>query len=193
MAALERYQQLVTAEASRQNLISRSTLTDFHQRHLLDSAQLCRLVEPGRRWLDVGSGAGLPGLVIAIITRDPVTLVEPRRLRAEFLRQCAIELRLDNAQVVMAKVERVEGRYDAITARAVASLDTVLALTHRLSHPGTRWVLPKGRGAANELAEATRNWQGRFQMVPSITDAGSAIIVADDVRPVAAVGGRARR
>jgi 16S rRNA (guanine527-N7)-methyltransferase len=193
MLVLERYQQLVVAEADKQNLVSRSTLAMFQKRHLLDSAQLCRLVEPGSRWLDVGSGAGLPGMVIAIITGEPVTLVEPRRLRSDFLRRCIGELGLRNAQVVAAKVERVEGLFDAITARAVASLDALLGLTYRLSHAGTRWVLPKGRSAAFELAEAQGNWQGLFTTVPSITSDDAAIVVVEQLRPKSGAGGRSTR
>ena len=127
-------------------------------------------------------------MVIGIITGDPITLVEPRRLRADFLQRCVDELCLPDVLVIAAKVERAEGQYDVITARAVASLDVVLGLTYRLSHERTRWVLPKGRSAARELAEVEGKWQGRFAMVPSITDEDAAIVVVEQLRPKSGAG-----
>ena len=79
-----------------------------------------------RAGVDVGSGAGLPGLVIAIATGAPMTLIEPRRLRAEFLTQCAAELGLDQVKVHAAKAERVSGSFDVITARAVADTSALV-------------------------------------------------------------------
>lgn len=183
MARLSHYQGLVEIEGDQQNLIARSTMDAFWLRHVVDSAQLCRFARPGARWLDIGSGAGLPGIVLAVLTADPVTLVEPRRLRAEFLQRCIDELDLRNAKLVASKVERVAGQFDAITARAVACVDALFGIAHRLSHPGTRWILPKGRSGAIELAEAQRNWQGQFRTVPSITDGDAVIVVAEQVGP----------
>jgi 16S rRNA (guanine527-N7)-methyltransferase len=187
------YVDLLRGEAERQNLVSRTTLGDLWDRHIIDSAQLCRFVQPGRSWLDIGSGAGLPGLIVAILTNDPISLVEPRRLRAEFLQRCVDTLKLSEVAVQARKVERMTGRYDAITARAVASLDQLFALSYPLSHDHTRWVLPKGRGGAIELAEARRNWQGRFQTEASITDQDAVIILAERVRPNGGSKGGANR
>ncbi|HVL78321.1 MAG TPA: RsmG family class I SAM-dependent methyltransferase, partial [Sphingomicrobium sp.] len=85
-ARVELFVHLLREEAQRHNLVSRSTLDALWQRHILDSAQLVRF-EPmaGASWVDIGSGAGLPGLVVALLVDGPVTLIEPRRLRAEFL------------------------------------------------------------------------------------------------------------
>ena len=75
---LELYERMVAEESARQNLVSRTTLGDFRSRHILDSAQLLRFVAQPATWADVGSGAGLPGIVIACLTGDPVLLIEPR-------------------------------------------------------------------------------------------------------------------
>ncbi|HVF83046.1 MAG TPA: 16S rRNA (guanine(527)-N(7))-methyltransferase RsmG [Sphingomicrobium sp.] len=190
---LERYVELVTREGANQNLIAPAAFDDIWERHVVDSAQLCRHVEQGVSWLDVGAGAGFPGIVVALITSDPVTMVEPRRLRADFLRHCVDELGLAKSQVLSTKVERVSGQFDVITARAVARLDNLFALTHRLSHEGTRWVLPKGRSGAIELAEARESWHGQFSTVPSITDGDSVIVLAERVEPMGGPRGRARR
>jgi len=129
----------------------------------------------------VGSGAGLPGIVIACLIEGPVTLIEPRRLRAEFLRTAVEQLRL-NATVAATKVERVEGEFDVITGRAVASLERFLEISQHLSTRNTVWALPKGRRAHSELVEAQRAWQGVFHVEQSVTDAESYIVVGTGVR-----------
>lgn len=179
---LEAYAALLGDEISKQNLVSASTLADLWNRHILDSAQLVRF-EPraGASWLDIGSGAGLPGIVIACLVDGPVTLVEPRRLRADFLHRTAESLRL-RVNVLACKVERAEGRFDVITARAVANLSRLLKLSHHLSTTKTVWALPKGRSAQQELAEARRSWQGDFRVERSVTDADSWIVVATGIR-----------
>lgn len=179
---LEAYVALVREESALQNLISASTLDRIWDRHILDSAQLVPF-EPkaGASWLDIGSGAGLPGIVIACLVEGPVTLVEPRRLRADFLHKVCESLNL-NASVVCSKVERLEGNFDVITARAVASLAKLLELSAHLSTRNTVWALPKGRNARGELAEAKRSWQGRFKLERSVSDEDSWIIVATGVR-----------
>jgi len=179
---IEAYGALLREENRRQNLISASTLEQIWDRHILDSAQLVRYEpRPGASWIDIGSGAGLPGIVLACIVTGTVIMVEPRRLRAEFLHKAAESLHL-RANVVAAKAERVEGKFDVITARAVASLTQLLKISAHLSTRKTVWALPKGRGAEAELVEARRTWQGNFRVEPSVTDATSFIVVGTEVR-----------
>jgi len=175
------YANRLREESARQNLISASTLDRLWERHILDSAQLARF-EPhdGAAWADIGSGAGLPGIVLACILSGPITLVEPRRLRADFLRSVVAELGLP-AAVEPVKVERVKGRFDVITGRAVASLSRFLDLCDHLSTRNTVWVLPKGRNAQSELEEARRSWQGVFHVEQSVTDPDSFVVVASGV------------
>jgi len=176
---LERFAALIVEENERQNLVSRSTLDTLWDRHIIDSAQLVRFGHGA--WLDIGSGAGLPGLVIACLVDGPVTLVEPRRLRAEFLQRAADELDLVVA-VHLSKVEALRGQFDSITARAVASADKLLHLSAHLAHSGTKWILPKGKSAQSELADAQVNWHCEARVEPSITDAESAILLLSEVR-----------
>lgn len=179
---LQGYVALLMEENHRQNLVSAATLEHVWNRHILDSAQLSRH-EPfvGASWVDIGSGAGLPGIVIACLVDGPVTLIEPRRLRADFLHKACESLHL-NASIFAGKAERAEGRYDVITARAVAPLSKLLEISQHLSTGESLWVLPKGRSAQSELAEAQRTWQGRFHVEPSVTDAESFIVVGTGVR-----------
>src|SRR6185295_20096246 len=117
---LETYASMLREESGRQNLVSATTLDSLWERHILDSAQLVRFESRhGASWADLGSGAGLPGIVVACMVDGPVTLIEPRRLRVEFLHKAVESLELD-ATVVCAKAERARGSFDVITARALA-------------------------------------------------------------------------
>jgi 16S rRNA (guanine527-N7)-methyltransferase len=181
-ATLERFAELIRVENLRQNLVSQATVSDLWDRHILDGAQLLGLAAGSGRWCDIGSGAGLPGLVIAILGGTPMTLVEPRRLRADFLRHAVDLLALRDVTVDARKVERLEGKFDFITARAVAKLDKLFGMAWHLAHAETKWVLPKGESAKSELDEALGSWQGGFRLVPSRTHPEAAIIVATHVQ-----------
>jgi 16S rRNA (guanine527-N7)-methyltransferase len=178
---LSAYADLLREENQRQNLVAGSTIEAMWERHIVDSAQLVRFGPVTGSWVDVGSGAGLPGIVIACLVEGPVTLVEPRKLRADFLARAVEALRVD-ATVVCARADKVHGRFDVITARAVASLGKFLEMSAHLSTRNTVWALPKGRNAQSELAEALRSWQGAFHVEQSVTDPGSYIVVATGVR-----------
>lgn len=180
---LDEYVSLLIAENDRQNLVSRGTVGEVWQRHIADSAQLVDLVpEPGSRcWADIGSGAGLPGMVVAIVTGAPVTLIEPRRLRAQFLSDAARQLELANVLVVQAKAQAATGRFDVITARAVTKAGEIFGISRHLAHKDTIYLLMKGRSAQSELDEVRKAWQGRFELVPSRTDGEAGIIVASQV------------
>lgn len=177
---LERFAGLLVAENDRQNLIAASTIPNLWVRHIADSAQLLAL---DRRdgdgvWLDLGSGAGLPGLVVAILSGRPMALVESRKLRCEFLRGVAETLNLGHVEVIEAPLERIETRAAAtISARAFAPLDKLIDLSTRFSTESTRWLLPKGRNAVKELALLPQPWQRMFHVEQSRTDAESQILV----------------
>ena len=182
LSRFDAYAERLIAAAQVQNLISASSLRELWSRHFVDSAQLANLTVG--TILDVGSGAGLPGIPLAILGQ-PVTLVEPRRRRVEFLYELTRALGLDTG-LEPVRVEQIAAPpFDTITARAYARLEVIFASTLHLSHPGTRWVLPKGRTSASELETARRAWHGDFRTISSITDPEAAIIVAERVRPKA--------
>jgi 16S rRNA (guanine527-N7)-methyltransferase len=180
---LERYVELLIDENGRQNLVAKSTEPHIWARHIEDSLQLIDFAPNARKWVDIGSGAGLPGMVIAITTGRPVTLVEPRALRVQFLNHVQSVLGLTNVSIVQGKARAASGAFDAITARAVASAPDLLAMTLHLSHPGTRWVLSKGRSVQKELEAVESTWQGSFRVEPSRTDPEAGILIAQQVRP----------
>jgi 16S rRNA (guanine527-N7)-methyltransferase len=151
----------------------------------VDSAQLVRWAPaPGASWIDLGTGAGFPGLIIAALHRGPVTLVEERKLRVDFLRRAAETLGVaDRTDVIGGKAERIERRvFDVVSARAFAPLPRLLDLGTRFSTLKTRWILPKGRNARSELEAVESSWQGDFRIEPSLTDPEAGIIVAEGVK-----------
>lgn len=177
---LERFVDMLIAESAQQNLIASSTIPTMWVRHIADSAQLLSFDtrDGDGLWIDLGSGAGLPGLVVAILSARPILLVESRKRRCDFLRTVAAELCLANVEVVEAPLERIEARPAAsISARAFAPLDKLLDLSARFSTESTHWLLPKGRNAVKELALLPQPWQRMFHVEQSRTDAESQILV----------------
>ena len=195
MAKLDAFADLLRAENERQNLVSRGTLDQLWLRHIADSAQLLRFAPAGASWLDLGTGAGFPGLIVAALHDGPVTLVEERRLRADFLQRAAEAMTL-RVEILHARAERVPARpFDVISARAFAPLEKLLSLGTAFSTQKSLWLLPKGRNAETELAALDPSWQGDFRLEPSVTDAEAQIIVAERVsrKPVRRVGKDKRR
>lgn len=185
---LEALVAMILDEMPRQNLIAASTAEQIWTRHIVDSAQLVPMAgKTGPlRWIDLGSGAGFPGMVVALMLSEVrMTLVESRRKRIDFLRFMAESLGIaDRVTVAGQRLEMLESSpHDVISARAFAPLDRLLPLAHRFSHEATLWLLPKGRSAASELEAVTTSWQGDFRVVPSMTDPEAAIIVASQVQP----------
>lgn len=182
---LERFAELLRSENDKQNLIAASTVENLWVRHLADSAQLLTLI-PAKDgpWIDLGSGPGLPGLVLAILSDAPITLVESRKLRCNFLRDVAAELLLSNVTVAEARLELVES-FPAtyISARAFAPLEKLLKLANRFAVPDCTWLLPKGQKAVIELETLPKSWQTMFHVEHSLTDADSRILVGQGQLP----------
>ncbi len=177
---LEAFAAFLRAEAARQNLVSAATLDHIWARHIVDSAQLLRFApKGGARWLDLGSGAGFPGLVVALLSDHEVTLVESRAKRIDYLSRAIDHLALNGrVNLAGAPVERLQTTpYPVISARAFAPLPRLLDLSHRFSTQKTLWLLPKGRNAVNELEEARKGWNFDFTVENSVTDDEAGILV----------------
>ena len=179
---LERLEVLAATlreENARQNLVSAGSLAAVWQRHFADSLQLVDLVPRGTGpWLDLGSGAGFPGLVLALAQPDvPVFLIESRKRRVEWLERCIELLELEHCCAIGKRLESVETVSAAvITARAFAPLGKLLRLSARFSTPATVWLLPKGRSAAQELSEQPQSVQAMFHVERSRTDPGGILV-----------------
>ena len=180
MGRLERFIELLRHENENQNLISKASATSIWVRHVADSLQLLDLADDAAGvWLDLGSGAGFPGLALAIARPDiSMTLVESRKKRIDWLDGVIANLGLSNCAVEGRRLENVETRpIGAITARAFAPLGKLLDLSARFSTRSTVWLLPKGRSAEQELADQPATIRAMFHVEQSQTDAEAAILV----------------
>ncbi|RYY27888.1 MAG: 16S rRNA (guanine(527)-N(7))-methyltransferase RsmG [Sphingomonadales bacterium] len=185
---LSRFEDILRDEATRQNLISASSFDHLWVRHFVDSAQLIDgAAEAGEGdWIDVGTGAGMPGLIVAMLIDRPMVLVEPRAKRADFLYRAAALLGLGRHVTVRhGAIEKYKPDQPAaiVSARAVAELTQLIASTHHCTDSSTIWLLPKGRAAHSEVEAAAAKWQGSFHVEPSITQADSGVVIARGVRP----------
>lgn len=182
MARLELYAAMLVEAQTRMNLVGPATLPELWNRHVRDSAQLAALAPAGLDWLDIGAGAGFPGLVLAILGGAPVTLVESTAKKCAFL-QAVIDATLAPARVVNARVESLAPvRPHVITARACAPLARLLGWGLPHARPDTRWLCLKGARAADELAEARKAFAFDAELVHSLTDPAAAIVVLTGVR-----------
>jgi 16S rRNA (guanine527-N7)-methyltransferase len=177
LVRLEAYADLLTRWSAHINLVSRDSLPDLWRRHILDSAQLRRYVpETAATVIDLGSGAGLPGLVLAILGVRGVELIEADRRKAAFLREAA---RITAAEVTIrcCRIEEVPPHpADVVTARACARLDRLLDLTQPFLAPGTLCLFPKGEHFEEELTVARKAWKMAVSVEPSVSDRRGVII-----------------
>jgi 16S rRNA (guanine527-N7)-methyltransferase len=187
---LDRFVALLLVWQKTTNLIAPSTIPTLWTRHIADSLQLLPLAEHGRQWVDVGSGGGFPGLVIACalaqIPGATVHLVESNAKKAAFLR----EAQRVTAAPVIVHAERIEtfvaafkGEADVVTARALAPLPLLLGQCAPLLKNGALGLFPKGQGVDLELQDASKSWIVNAELLPSRTDPQGRIVRVREIRP----------
>ncbi|MEP2102796.1 MAG: 16S rRNA (guanine(527)-N(7))-methyltransferase RsmG [Parasphingorhabdus sp.] len=179
---LEGFLALLAEEMLHQNLISKSSADHVWDRHVVDSAQLLLHAskgESGKIWMDLGTGAGFPGIIIAILSDYKVQMVESRARRVTFLETVVTKLGLTEKALVFGdRLENVESHpVDVISARAFAPLQKLLSLSHRFSTENTVWLLPKGKNAVRELKGLSPKRQKMFHVEQSLTDPDAGILV----------------
>jgi 16S rRNA (guanine527-N7)-methyltransferase len=190
IARLDRFVALLVIWQARINLISATTIDQVWRRHIIDSLQLLDVAGDWRNWVDVGTGAGFPGLVVAIAAADQpdrkVWLVESNYKRCAFLREAA---RATGARVeiVNRKVEAagadLPARPDVVSARAVAALPQLFTLTYPLLKSGGIGLFPKGQDVESELTLAAKYWRFNAKLTASVTEANARIVVVSDLQP----------
>jgi 16S rRNA (guanine527-N7)-methyltransferase len=184
VARLDRLVELVLARQQRMNLVARSTLREIWTRHVADSLQLLALAPSARVWIDLGSGGGFPGLVIACVLAGQagarVHLVESTKKKAVFLEEVARDLALP-AIVHPVRIEEFAPtfgeRCDIVTARALAPLDKLLDLAAPLLNSGAKGLFLKGQDVEAELTQAAKCWTIKSTLVPSKTNPQARMVV----------------
>jgi 16S rRNA (guanine527-N7)-methyltransferase len=179
---LDGYAELLRKWQKATNLIAPSTLPVLWTRHIADSLQLIPLAPAARRWVDLGAGAGFPGLAIACALGESgqVHLVESNQKKAGFLREAARTLALP-AIVHAGRIEEfvagVADGFDVVTARALAPLEKLVGYADPLLKKGAIGMFPKGQDVEAELTQASKSWSIQAQLIPSRTDAQARIVV----------------
>ncbi len=187
-ARLRDYLSLLLRWNTRINLIAKAEAEAAWARHVLDSAQLAPLLpdEPGPL-VDLGSGAGFPGMVLALLSGRDTHLVESDRRKCAFLQEAARLLGLTGVTIHPSRIDAARLPLAAIvSARALAPLPALLGHAHRILAPGGIALFPKGRTATEELTAAAADWTMRIERFPSRTDPDSTILRLSEIRPVSA-------
>ena len=190
VARLDRFVALLLYWHNRMNLIAASTVPTLWTRHIADSLQLLAIAPQARKWADLGSGGGFPGLPIACALAEQnsaeVHLIESNKKKAAFLREA---VRVTGAPAVV-HAERVadfaqasRGELDAVTARALAPLPELLSIAYPLLKRGALGLFPKGQDVEAELTQATKCWTIQASLVPSRTDPKSRVVVIRETKP----------
>nr|WP_090732691.1 16S rRNA (guanine(527)-N(7))-methyltransferase RsmG [Paracoccus homiensis] len=180
-ARLDAYQDLIRKWNPRINLVAPSTLDDLKGRHIDDCLQLAAQVSAvSGSWVDIGSGGGFPGIVLAIALADQdllITLIESDQRKSTFLRTAIRELDLKNAQVLTARIEQATRQNaDYLSARALAPLPRLMPyLTRHLGANGQAWLM-KGQRWQDEVDEARQAWAFDVESYESVTQPGAAIL-----------------
>jgi len=188
---LEAFAALTTKWTPKINLIAKGTLGGLWDRHIVDSAQIYQLAPQGfAKWVDLGSGGGFPGIVVAAIAKErqpgaQFTLIESDQRKCAFLRTAARELDL-NVTILASRIEDAPPQSaDIVSARALASLSTLLPLIRRHLDQDGRALVHKGRQAAQEVAAARGFWSFDLEDHPSITDPDARLL---DIRRILPLG-----
>ncbi|MGM0585166.1 MAG: 16S rRNA (guanine(527)-N(7))-methyltransferase RsmG [Pseudomonadota bacterium] len=184
---LEALVDLLRKWGSRINLVGRRTLDDVWVRHIEDSAQVFFLAPPhARSWIDLGSGGGFPGLVVGALAQEfnpelDLTLVESDARKCAFLAAASREMGI-SPTILAKRIETLgSGSFDVISARALAPLDQLLAMSERFAHARTVRLFPKGENVASELTAARKHWHIEHCSHPSATDAKAVILEIQEV------------
>lgn len=178
---LDAYQDLIRKWNPRINLVAPSTLDDLKKRHIDDCLQLAAQVSTvSGSWVDLGSGGGLPGIVLAIALADQdlsITLIESDQRKSAFLRTAIRELDLNNAQILTARIEQAAPQNaDYLSARALAPLPRLMPyLARHLGANGQAWLM-KGQRWQGEVDEARQAWGFDVESYESVTKPGAAIL-----------------
>lgn len=184
ISLLKAYEASLIEWQNKFNLVSNTTLEDAWNRHFVDSLQLLPLVPDDAKLLyDFGSGAGFPGMVLATVLKDKTPylkfkLVESIKKKTLYLNFVKDKLGLNNVEIINDRIENLPiEKVDVITSRAMCSLTELLNYAYKFSSKKTKCIFPKGKKHQEEISEAKKKWNFNCEIIPSATNAESAILV----------------
>lgn len=187
---LRAYAELVRKWTPRINLIAPATVDTLEERHIADSMQLVDLARPrpGQHWVDLGSGGGFPGLVVAIALQGqeiPVTLIESDQRKSVFLNTVIRDLGLENTTVLTVRIEAAPPQQaEIVSARALAPLIKLMPYVDRhLAPSGAAWLM-KGARWQQEVSDARQSWRFDLETCPSSTDPDATILHVTEIAPL---------
>jgi 16S rRNA (guanine527-N7)-methyltransferase len=190
LARLDPFVALLLDWQSRMNLVAASTVPTVWTRHIADSLQLLAIAPQARKWADLGSGGGFPGLPIACALAEQnaaeVRLIESNKKKAAFLREAVRATgspAIVHAERIADFAKGFRGELDAVTARALAPLPELLSIAYPLLKRGAQGLFPKGQDVEAELTQATKCWSIQASLVPSRTDPKSRVVVIREIKP----------
>lgn len=182
---LRAFEELVRKWTQRINLVSRADANAIWERHIVDSVQVFDLAPDSGDWLDIGSGGGFPGIIVAILSdgRD-LTLMESDKRKCTFLRTAIRELDL-TATVLTERIEEAPPQCaDVLSARALTDLSGLLAFAERHLAPGGVALFPKGQRWQDEVAKAQEKWGFQYEAIPSITNPAASVLKIKEIARV---------
>jgi 16S rRNA (guanine527-N7)-methyltransferase len=185
MEQLTRYAELLVKWNQKINLVAPGTIDELWTRHIWDSYQLATAIpEAIERMADIGSGGGLPGLILAIARPElSVTLIERDQRKCAFLTQAALSLGLRQVRVINKDIAQIAETFDLVTARALAALDELFRLALPLLGKDAFCLFPKGANFATEIEEAKKGWDFTHAILPSKTHDSACIISVSKLKP----------
>ena len=188
MQKLEKFVAILCEWNEKMNLVSKNSLSDVWVRHILDCVQLLKYIDPNTHNLvDIGSGAGFPGIVLAILMKEKMPevkffLVESIAKKTAYLKEVCARIGLDNVEIVNERVENAVFKdVDVITARAVAALDKLFDYAYPITKKKTKMIFPKGVSYGEELSSAKHRWNFKQIIHPNKYCEGGVILEIEEL------------
>ncbi|MDC0057076.1 16S rRNA (guanine(527)-N(7))-methyltransferase RsmG [Alphaproteobacteria bacterium] len=177
---MQKYIDSIVQYSAHTNLVGKSTLSDPWLKHIMDSLQLISFIKNKKySILDMGTGAGLPGVVLSIVGHKNVSLVDSNGKKIKFLKMIKDDLSL-NFNIISGRLEKLNNlKFDIITSRALAKLDILFGYSQNFMKKNTLLIFLKGKTVNEEIFEAKKNWKFNFQKHQSITDSRGIILVIE--------------
>ena len=180
---LDQYLNLLKEHNSHTNIVGKSTLINPWRSHILDSLQISKLIShKNLSIVDIGTGAGLPGMILSIFGYTNITLVDSNNKKINFLENTKKDLSL-NTNIISTRIENINNKqYDVITSRALAKLDKLFSYSQKFLKKNSILIFLKGKTVNEELANAKKNWIFSFKKYNSLSDERGSVLKINNIK-----------